>query len=163
MLIFLKSLAFLILVPGVVVIYAPVQIALATGAAPVLPWLRWAALPFWLAGAAGIVWCVWDFTFAGRGTPLPLDPPRELVVRGLYRCARNPMYTSAVLILGGHVVWFQTFWLLLYTVAVFLAFLGFVVGYEEPHLRRTFGDAYRRYCRSVPRWLPRLRPPTTAP
>lgn len=163
MLTFLKSLAFLILVPGVVVIYAPVQIALAAEAAPALPWLRWATLPFWLAGAAGIVWCVWDFTFTGRGTPLPLDPPRELVVRGLYRYVRNPMYTSAVLILSGHVLWFQAPWLLLYTAGVFLAFAGFVRWYEEPHLRRTFGEAYERYCRSVPRWLPHLRPPASRP
>ncbi len=156
---FLKSLAFLILVPGLVVVYGPVQIALAGASAPVLPGLRWAAPLLWLAGAAGVVWCVWDFTFAGRGTPLPLDPPRELVVRGLYRHTRNPMYLSAVLILGGHVLWFQTLWLLLYTAGVVVAFMGFVALYEEPHLRRTFGDAYQRYCQAVPRWLPALKPP----
>lgn len=152
---FFKSLAFLILVPGLVVVYVPVQLALSAGAPPLLPALRWAALPLWLGGAAGVVWCVWDFTFAGRGTPLPLDPPRELVVRGLYRYTRNPMYLSAVILLAGHVLWFQTAGLLLYLAGVWLAFAGFVAWYEEPHLRRTFGEAYQRYCAAVPRWLPR--------
>lgn len=159
MLTFLKSLAFLILVPGTVVIYVPLKLS-SGGPANAA---SFGALPLWLAGAAAVVWCVWDFTFTGRGTPLPLDPPRALVGRGLYRYTRNPMYLGAVLILAGHVVWFQTLSQVWYAVAVWLAFHGFVVFYEEPHLRRTFGDAYQRYCQTVPRWFPRWRPRAAGP
>ena len=54
------------------------------------------AFPFWLIGGFEILWCFWDFTFKGRGTPLPLDPPKELVATGPYRYVRNPIYVGVL-------------------------------------------------------------------
>jgi protein-S-isoprenylcysteine O-methyltransferase Ste14 len=104
-----------------------------------------------------VLWTAGLFAVQGRGTPLPLDPPRTLVVAGPYRYVRNPMYVGALLALLGYAAWFQSAWLLGYAGAVALAFHAFVVLYEEPHLGRVFGEAYRRYCEAVPRWGVRWR------
>jgi protein-S-isoprenylcysteine O-methyltransferase Ste14 len=105
-------------------------------------------------GVPILLWCIWDFTFTGKGTPAPIDPPKELVVRGLYQYVRNPMYIGGVFILFGETIFFASLLLFGYTVFIFLSFHMFVIGYEEPTLRRTFGEAYEAYCKSVPRWLP---------
>lgn len=119
--------------------------------------LAYLALPLWSIGAAGVLWCFWDFTFKGRGTPLPTDPPRELVVSGLYRHVRNPIYVSVMLILVGHFLWLGYWTLLLYAGVAFVGTHLFVIGYEEPNLRRRFGDAYQNYLDAVPRWIPTFR------
>src|SRR5512140_1440940 len=67
--------------------------------------LAYLALSLWAAGLMIVLWCFYEFTFRGRGTPLPLDPPRELVVSGLYRYVRNPIYVGVLLILLGHFLW----------------------------------------------------------
>jgi len=111
-------------------------------------------------GGAIMLRCVWDFAWTGRGTPAPFDPPRRLVVKGLYRWVRNPMYVGMGLFLAGEA-------LLLPMVAremfimigiCWLAVTAFVLVYEEPTLRRLFGEDYVEYCRNVRRWLPRLTP-----
>jgi protein-S-isoprenylcysteine O-methyltransferase Ste14 len=107
-----------------------------------------------LIGTAIYFWCAWDFTFAGRGTPAPIDPPKELVVRGLYRYVRNPMYVGILSILLGEALLFASWRLFEYTAVVFIFFFLFVTLYEEPILRQKFGESYRRYCESVPRWIP---------
>jgi hypothetical protein len=94
---------------------------------------------------------------AGRGTPAPIDPPKELVVRGLYRFARNPMYVGVLAVIAGQSWLFGSPPLAIYALAVFACFHVFVIAYEEPTLRRHFDGAYERYCAAVPRWLPRLR------
>ncbi|MEW6201294.1 MAG: isoprenylcysteine carboxylmethyltransferase family protein [bacterium] len=109
--------------------------------------------------AAGILiylWCAWGFAFVGRGTPLPVDPPKTLVVRGLYRYIRNPMYVGIFLILIGESVFFESALLFIYSVLVLTAFNLFVFFYEEPVLTKKFGDSYTQYCRRVPRWIPRF-------
>jgi len=111
------------------------------------------------AGAALTVWCVLAFAVVGRGTPAPFDPPRRLVVRGPYRFVRNPMYLAAALALGGAALVYGSWWLLAYTGLFLLATHLFVVGYEEPALRRTFGGEYATYCGRVRRWLPITRQP----
>jgi protein-S-isoprenylcysteine O-methyltransferase Ste14 len=108
-------------------------------------------------GALIYLWCAWDFTFAGKGTPAPIDPPKELVVRGLYRYVRNPMYVGVGSVLIGEALLFQLLALLVYVGAVLLMFHLFVVLYEEPALTRKFGDSYRRFRETVPRWIPRVR------
>ena len=152
--ILLKTLIFTVIVPGTVTIYVPrwllateLQPAFKLGAAHSL------GLVLIALGAAIYAWCAWDFTFAGRGTPLPLDPPKELVVRGLYRYTRNPMYVGVLTVLLGEALWFGSRRLLGYTAAVALFFHLFITLYEEPALQRSFGDAYRRYRAVVPRWL----------
>jgi protein-S-isoprenylcysteine O-methyltransferase Ste14 len=102
------------------------------------------------------LWCFWDFLVKGRGTPAPIDPPKELVVAGLYNYVRNPMYVGVLVIIIGHFLWFKTVWMVVHAVVVFLAFHSFVTLYEEPHLRKTFGMAYESYAKKVPRWIPHV-------
>ncbi len=153
--VWLRTLIFLVLVPGTVLFYIPIEIASSTERLVPLGPLRFLGLGPLALGIAIVLWCARDFAVKGRGTPAPIDPPKELVVRGLYRYVRNPMYVGAVLILVGHVGWFLALELLLYLALVLLAFHLFVVLYEEPALTRKFGDAYRDYQAAVPRWIPR--------
>ena len=99
--------------------------------------------------------CIWEFARSGRGTLSPVDPPRELVVRGLYRYVRNPMYLSVTAIVLGEVLLIQSWSLFLYWVIWFLLVNLLVIGYEEPGLRRKFGPPYEEYVRRVGRWIPR--------
>lgn len=106
------------------------------------------------AGATVALWCIFSFAFIGRGTPAPFDPPRRLVIQGPYRFLRNPMYVGAGLTLASAALFYQSLQLLGFTVVFFLATHIFVVWYEEPTLRRTFGPEYETYCRKVSRWWP---------
>ena len=106
------------------------------------------------AGAALAIWCVLSFALIGRGTPAPFDPPRRLVVRGPYQYVRNPMYLGAGLALAGAALFYETAVLWAYAGGFLLLLHLFVVWYEEPTLRRTFGPDYDEYCRKVRRWLP---------
>jgi protein-S-isoprenylcysteine O-methyltransferase Ste14 len=108
------------------------------------------------AGAAVALWCIFTFATIGKGTPAPFDPPRRLVVRGPYRFVRNPMYIGAGLALASAALFYESLPLLGYAGLFFLATHVFVVGYEEPTLRRTFGQEYEAYCRQVSRWWPRV-------
>jgi protein-S-isoprenylcysteine O-methyltransferase Ste14 len=115
------------------------------------------AIPLWLLGAVVLLWSFWNFLIQGRGTPAPIDPPREMVATGFYRYVRNPMYVGVLGIIIGHFFWFGYWNLLVYALIVFLAFHTFVTYYEEPDLRRRFGASYENYLREVPRWIPRFR------
>jgi protein-S-isoprenylcysteine O-methyltransferase Ste14 len=99
--------------------------------------------------------CIWEFARRGRGTLAPVDPPRTLVVQGLYRYVRNPMYLSVTMIVLGEALLTGSRALLAYWAVWFLAANLFVIGYEEPTLRRRFGPAYDRYRATVGRWVPR--------
>jgi protein-S-isoprenylcysteine O-methyltransferase Ste14 len=101
--------------------------------------------------------CIREFFRSGRGTLSPADPPKDLVVRGLYRYVRNPMYLSVTLIILGEFLLTGSRGLLLYWAVWFLGANLFVLGYEEPTLRRRFGPAYEQYVRTVGRWLPKFR------
>ena len=107
-------------------------------------------------GAALVVWCVLAFAFIGRGTPLPFDPPRRLVIRGPYRVVRNPMAIGAGATLGAAALFYESPPLLGFTVVFFVVIHLMVVFYEEPVLKQTFGEEYAAYCDSVRRWLPGL-------
>ena len=112
-----------------------------------------------IVGAAGggaiALWCIATFAVVGRGTPAPFDPPRRLVARGPYAVVRNPMYIGAGLALASASLYYQSLALLGYAVAFFLVTHFFVVLYEEPTLRRSFGTDYESYCHQVGRWWPR--------
>ena len=155
----LKTLVFTVLVPGTVTVLVPYGL---------LEWklewssletrhLGWLGLPLVALGALGLLWCAWHFAVTGRGTPAPLDPPKLLVVRGLYRVTRNPMYGSVLTILLGESLVFASWILLAYATALWCAFNLFVVLHEEPTLRKRFGPPYEEYCRRVPRWIPRVQ------
>ena len=152
----LRSLIFTCLVPGTVGGYLPWVILRGESLDAAAAW-RWLGLVPLAIGLAIYVWCVADFALAGRGTPAPIDPPKQLVVRGLYRFARNPMYVGVLSVIAGQSWLFGSSPLAIYALVVFACFHVFVVGYEEPTLRQTFDGAYERYCAAVPRWLPRLR------
>ena len=154
----LKTSLFTILVPGTVTVLVPYL--LLTSGFQLFPmengaW-RILGLPPVLLGALTYLWCAWDFTFTGRGTPAPIDPPKELVVKGLYRYVRNPMYVGITLILTGEALLFESAVLVLYAGLLLVCAHLFIVYYEEPTLRRLFGASYESYCKSVPRWIPRL-------
>jgi protein-S-isoprenylcysteine O-methyltransferase Ste14 len=97
-----------------------------------------------------------DFVRVGRGTQFPLDPPRELVLRGPYRRIRNPMYLLYTGILLGEAILYRSPALLAYAGAFWLMTHIYVVGVEEKALKRKFGAAYADYCRRAGRWLPRI-------
>lgn len=153
-----KTLFFVVLIPLPLLVWAPYKIALADPGGRFLPaTLRYAAFLPWAAGAAVLLWSCREFVVRGRGTPAPVDPPRFLVDRGLYRYVRNPMYLGALGVLLGQVLWFRSVRLLVCAAVLPVVFHLFVIWYEEPFLRRRFGEAYRRYCHEVPRWMPHFR------
>ena len=152
MLLFLKNLLFTAVVPGTVAVYVPVflfshdpvQLSLNTLTGGLLL----------IIGCIIYLWCVWDFAFVGRGTPAPIDAPKNLVVRGLYRYTRNPMYVAVVGMIFGWAITFSALPILIYGISMATFFHLFIVFYEEPYLRRTFGSTYVEYCLQVSRWLP---------
>jgi protein-S-isoprenylcysteine O-methyltransferase Ste14 len=148
----LKTLLFTIFVPGTVAGLVPYWIRGGwPGAAP-----AWATLTGGLVLAVGVavyLWCAWRFATEGRGTPAPIDPPRVLVARGLYRFSRNPMYVGVLLAVLGQALWSRSGPLLAYAAFLAVAFHGMVVLVEEPILRRKFGAEYAAFTAGVPRWL----------
>lgn len=151
----IKTIIFTFLVPGTVTILIPYWLLSFPFPLPMqLGVFRFFGVLLILIGAAIYFWCAWDFTFAGRGTPAPIDPPKELVVRGLYRYVRNPMYVGILSILLGEALLFASWRLLEYTAVVFTFFFLFVVLYEEQMLMQKFGESYRQYYKTVPRWIP---------
>lgn len=151
----LKNLLFTLVVPGTVGVYVP--LLLAEGYLPSSGPVFLVALTLLAIGGSLYAWCIWDFAAFGRGTPSPIDAPQRLVVRGLYRYTRNPMYVSVLTVLLGWAVLFQATRVVVYAICVGVCFHLFVLFYEERHLARQFGAEYHDYCASVGRWLPRFR------
>jgi len=119
---------------------------------------RWVGVGPSILGFA-VAWrCVWDFGRTGHGTPAPVAPPKNLVVVGMYRYVRNPMYLGFFFgWVGLWLVFGQANAVTLVTaIIVIIGVMLFVRFYEEPTLRRMFGAEYEQYCRNVPRWIPRL-------
>jgi protein-S-isoprenylcysteine O-methyltransferase Ste14 len=152
----LRSFLFLLIAPGTVAGYIPL-VFLRRGAQIETGLLAFLAFPLWSLGSAILLWSFWNFLREGRGTPAPIDAPKELVAVGFYRYVRNPMYVGVLAIILGHFLWFGFWNLLIYAIVVFTAFHSFVTYYEEPTLKRQFGKAYEEYLARVPRWIPRLR------
>jgi protein-S-isoprenylcysteine O-methyltransferase Ste14 len=116
MMLLLKDLLFTLVVPGTVAVYVPLLIAQGCAAASGL--LFALALAVLTLGSAIYAWCVWDFATVGRGTPAPVDAPKQLVIRGLYRYIRNPMYVGVLLVILGWAVLFRAMVLVLYALLV---------------------------------------------
>jgi len=153
---FLKNLLFSVLVPGTVAVYVPVfafpHAALRFSTSSI------AAALLLLFGASIYLWCIWDFASFGRGTPAPIDPPRHLVIRGLYRYSRNSMYVGVLSVIFGWSLLFESESVAFYGLCVGACFHLFVLIYEEPQLRRIFGPDYDEYCSRVGRWLAFRKP-----
>jgi protein-S-isoprenylcysteine O-methyltransferase Ste14 len=111
-----------------------------------------------ILGIVTMMGFIWGWILSASGSPLPLDLPKELIVRGSYRFVRNPMYVGYLLILFGEILLFKSSTLSLYLLMFFLFLHMFVVFVEEPMLKHKFGESYEQYCKSVPRWIPRLKP-----
>lgn len=152
------SVSFFVLAPG--------------GVAGLVPWwiTRWrrppgTSGPALVAGstllalaAAVLLHSFWRFVREGAGTPAPLAPTEHLVVGGVYRHVRNPMYLAVVSAIAGQALALRSPALAIYGLAVLAAMIAFVRLYEEPILARRFGPAYEAYRRAVPGWWPRLSP-----
>src|SRR5512146_895701 len=148
-----RNVLFTFVVRGSGAIWIPWWILTRGGTAPEP--VAWYAVSLIAVGAALYLWCLWLFATVGRGTPGPWDAPRRFVAVGPYRWVRNPMYLSALLVVLGEAWLFLVPSLVMYAAAMAVFFHLFVIGYEEPTLRRTFGETYLEYVRTVPRWIPR--------
>jgi len=150
----------LVIAPGTVAGYVPWRICRWHVEAPLLGisslrlvgvLLIAAALPVLLDSFA-------RFALQGLGTPAPIFPTRHLVVSGLFRYVRNPMYVAVVSLILGQGLFFGSLLILEYGIAVWVGFYLFVLIYEEPALRKNYGPEYEEFCANVPRWIPHLRP-----
>jgi protein-S-isoprenylcysteine O-methyltransferase Ste14 len=150
-----RTAVFTVIVPGTVAGYLPLRIVGRDGEAP-SGWSYVGVVPVAI-GLLIYAWTAFDFAWTGRGTPAPIDPPRQLVVRGLYRYMRNPMYVGVLLVIVGEAALRRSWRTAEYALAVTAMFGVFVVLVEEPLLRSQFGTAYADYCARVPRWLPRIQ------
>lgn len=154
----IKTLFLTVLVPGVACFLIPYFILRPSGLEmiPSLS-LRMLGILLMILGVYGFSWVSQAFVRFGKGTPAPFDPPKEFVARGLYRFVRNPMYSGAMSVILGEALLFASWHLLIYAAAVLTMLHFFVVLYEEPSLLKRFGEPYRQYLHSVPRWIPRLQ------
>jgi len=155
----LRSIFFTFVLPGTVTVLIPYWII--SSRSPELsssyPAVRYFGFPLMVIGAAGLLWCIWQFFSEGRGTLAPVDAPKHLVVRGLYTYVRNPMYVSVATILIGETILFLSTAIMIEAGIFMVLAYSFVVFYEEPTLRRQFGESYERYSQKVSRWIPRAR------
>lgn len=154
-----RSLLWTILLPGLFAGYIPWRyFGLRSVVIDLRQPLHWIALVSIAVGTVFLGLCILEFARSGRGTLSPVDPPRNLVIRGPYRYVRNPMYLSVTLIVLGEVLLTRSRGLLAFWALWFAAVNLFVLAYEEPTLRSQFGAGYERYSAAVGRWLPRLQP-----
>lgn len=152
----LRSIVSFLLLPGSFGVALPAAIAWRSGRSDA----AWPAVGAALiaAGFAGLVWCVVDFARRGRGTLAPWDPPRRLVVEGLYRFVRNPMYVAVLTLVVGVALAAGSRSCGLYAAGLAVAFHLRVVLYEEPQLARQFPQDWAVYRGAVRRWIPRISP-----
>jgi protein-S-isoprenylcysteine O-methyltransferase Ste14 len=152
----IRTLIFTIFIPGFWTVMMPYWLL----PRPVRPAFSGAGAAGGLLIAAGIALyfacAFWGFALRGKGTPLPMDPPKKLVVVGPYRIVRNPMYWSVAFVMLGEAAVFHSVALVDLAAVFFVAVNLFVLFIEEPGLKAKFGAEYEQYCRQVPRWLPRV-------
>lgn len=154
------SSAFFVAAPGVVAGLVPWWLTgwQVRGSLPYSAPLRAAGAVLISAGAVVLVGAFVRFVREGAGTPAPVAPTEHLVVGGLYRYVRNPMYLAVVAVIVGQALVLGQPRLLPYALAVLAAMASFVHWYEEPILTRRYGERYQTYRQAVPGWRPRLRP-----
>ena len=151
------SLVFLLIAPGVAAGLVPWLLTDWDSTDPA-PALKLVGAALIAAGAAVLLSAFGRFVVEGVGTPAPVAPPEHLVVGGLYRHVRNPMYVAVTATIVGQAALLGQTELLLYALLFMAAVAAFVYGYEQPTLTKRFGAEYEEYRRNVPAWWPRLRP-----
>jgi protein-S-isoprenylcysteine O-methyltransferase Ste14 len=151
---------FLILAPGTVAGYIPWRITHWHIDPPLLGFTPFCAIGILLitAGLGILLESFARFALQGIGTPAPIFPTRHLVVQGFYRYVRNPMYVAIVATILGQALLFGSSHLIEYAAIAWLVTQLFILTYEEPTLRKTFGPEYETYRTNVPRWIPRFTP-----
>lgn len=154
------SALFLVIAPGTLALYVPWALGGWQMAPPLLGFvpLRWLGMLLIAVGAPVLLDSFARFAWQGLGTPAPIAPPQHLVITGLYRYVRNPMYVAVTSLIFGQGLLLGNADVLVYGLVLWLAFHVFVLVYEEPVLRDKFGDEYTEFCANVGRWWPRLRP-----
>src|SRR5580700_1219170 len=154
------SAVFLVIAPGFIAGWVPWWISHWRVEAPFfgIQLFRYVGAALLTLGLAGLLDSFVRFALQGIGTPAPVFPTRHLVVSGLYRYVRNPMYVAVVSAILGQGLLFGNVAVLEYGAVVWLLFHLFVLSYEEPTLRASFGAEYDAFCREVGRWIPRLTP-----
>jgi protein-S-isoprenylcysteine O-methyltransferase Ste14 len=155
----LGSAIFLVIAPGTVAGLVPWWISRWQADTPALGCfpLQFAGTLLIVGGGLVLLDSFARFALQGLGTPAPVFPTRKLVISGLYRYVRNPMYVAVVAVIAGQGLLFANRSVLEYGACVWLAFHLFVLAYEEPVLRATYAEEYDRFCSAVPRWIPRLK------
>jgi len=155
----LGSAVFLVIAPGTLAVYVPWTFTRWRMAPPLLGVFPMRVLGGLMiaAGLPVLLDSFARFAIQGLGTPAPVAPPQHLVVTGLYRYVRNPIYVAVSSLIFGQGLLFGSVSLLEYGLVVWLGFFAFVVLYEEPALLAKFGKEYEDYCVRVGRWIPRLR------
>lgn len=151
----LKTIVFTILVPGSVLVLIPSWM-LGGFPKPAPGPLTGLGILMIVLGAAIYFRCAWEFAVLGLGTPAPIAPTKFLVTTALHRYVRNPMYIGVFGVILGEAATFRSLQLLAYAAFFCVPVQLFVIFYEEPTLRRQFGESYEEYRRSVPRWIPRF-------
>ena len=156
----LGSAIFLLIAPGIVAVYVPWRICRWHVGPSLLGIysLRFVGVFLIAVGLPVLLDSFARFALQGLGTPAPVFPTRHLVVSGLYRYVRNPMYVAVVTLILGQGLFFRSIRVLEYGIAVWVGFYLFVLLYEQPTLRKTFGHEYEEFCANVPGWIPHLRP-----
>ncbi len=152
---FLRALLAFLILPGLAAIIFPPFLAAFD------PWSRGVFLPGLVLMSFGgflLMSCVRDFYVSGKGTLAPWDPPKKLVVVGLYRYLRNPMYVSVVTLVAGWSLLYSSPLLLIYALILAIGFHIRVLKYEEPWLASQFGNDWLKYSAAVRRWIPGIRP-----
>lgn len=152
----LRNLLFTILQPGVVGVLVP-YLLLRNSGETFFP-AEWTVLHFtgavlMIVGASVLLRCILRFVTEGKGTISPIDPTKKLIIKGLYKYSRNPMYVGMMILLAGEAIFWRSLHLAIYAVVIFVAFNLFVILHEEPRLRRVFGEEYEEYFQNVRRWL----------
>ena len=157
-LVFVGTLIYLFLLVPFFIIWIPYEILSASGNDIELSngVFQYVGFVFIALGIVAYIWCSGSFLFYAMGTPIPFTPTKKLVVSGLYKFVRNPLYIAGTLVLAGETLLFQSKGIFIYTLIMFGVF-NVHVFMEETHLEDTFGKKYEQYRKDVPRWIPRFK------
>ena len=152
----LRNLVFTILQPGLVAGLIPFLLVRAENknfSLNVPLFAGFAGSILMICGFFVLISCILRFAFEGKGTLSPFDPTRKLVIKGLYKYSRNPMYVGVLLLLTGEALFWESVFLAIYAVFIFVCFNLFIILHEEPRLKRDFRQEFEDYCRKVRRWI----------